>query len=346
MQTEPQIGVLFFLFLFIISLFFVFFLFNRKKFIVVVSNMRPFRSIHYCGLTLFGVFVGYMILRDTSTCSLAHPSTFIPIAGIIISMFFAFQSAVTLNDVFDVQSDKISNPNRPLIRKQLTKTEMKYLSLFYMSISLLLAISINPSTFALILCSLTLSLIYSVPPIRLKRFFPVSSFILALAALISILLGYSIFVNWNGLLSFPRAIVFFVLIIFTLAVNIKDIKDSSGDKKTGVKTLPVLIGNHKSRIAIGLFVLISYILIVIFLKKPILFIPAILFGIISMVIIVKKRLSEKPVFVLYFLFTLILAFSVRNNFVDISTSRFQKEEKISKKMHQNEQKTFSDLDSR
>ncbi len=297
------------------------FRYDRKKWKAAVSNLRPLRSIHYVGMTLLGILLGFWLFRDAYPVVFGTPIDFLACLGLLFSVFFAYQSAVAVNDIFDIESDKISNNSRPLVKKKLSSGDVKILAVIYMFIALLFAINVKYSCFSLVLVSIILSLVYSVPPLKLKRFFPVSTFIIALAALVTLLTGFSIFGGWKSVYIFPKSLTLLVLVIFTLAGTVKDLKDFEGDKRTGIKTLPVLLGRHRGKIVIALFVLLSYILIAPIIRMPILFIPAIVFGILSVFIILKKELSEKPIFVLYFAFFIILAFFIRKNIDTLRTSR-------------------------
>jgi 4-hydroxybenzoate polyprenyltransferase len=272
-------------------------------------------------LTLLGILLGFWFFRDAYPVVFGTPIDFLACLGLLFSVFFAYQSAVAVNDIVDIEADKISNNSRPLVKKKLSSGDVKMLAVIYMLIAFLFAINVKYSCFFLVLVSITLSLVYSLPPLKLKRFFPVSTFILALAALVTILMGFSIFGSGKSVYIFPKSLMLLVLVIFTLAGTIKDLKDFEGDKKTGIKTLPVLLGKHRGKIVTAFFVLLSYILIAPIIRMPILFIPAIVFGILSMFIILKKKRSEKPIFVLYFAFIIILAFFIQKNIDTLRTSR-------------------------
>jgi len=317
-----------------------FLMYNREKWKAAFSNLRPFRSIHYVGMTLLGILLGFWIFRNTYPVPFNTPVYFLAALALLFSIFFAYQSAVVVNDIFDIESDKISNNNRPLVKKKLSSGEMRSLAIVYMFIALFFAINVSYSSFFLVFLAIMFSLIYSVPPLRLKRFFPISTFILALSALIAMLAGFSIFGDGKNIYIFPKPLTLLVLVIFTLAGNIKDIKDFKGDKKTKIKTIPVLLGERKGKIVIALFVFLSYILVALIIRKPIILIPAITFGVSSMLIIVKKKLSEKPIFILYFVFTIILAFFLRNNINTLSSPEVKQGKEVSLKVLQMEQENL------
>ena len=154
------------------------------------------------------------------------------------------------------------------------------------------------------------SLLYSLPPLRLKRVFIFSKLFPALNSLAAVMLGY-IFAG-GALLQFPAPLVWYFLIFATLIFNFLDIKDCKADKQRGIATLPVILGLSTAKLAIAGVCLIGYCMVsFIFLDLRLLF-PTFFLGVVQFFFITRKNYSEKPVLVVHLssviLLVLYLAF--------------------------------------
>ena len=116
-----------------------------------------------------------------------------------------------------------------------------------------------------------------------------------------VLLGYFFI---SGDLEIPGSIIAFFLICLTAVINFIDIKDYEGDKKAGIKTIPVIFGLKISKVIIGVFFLISYFFVYFILKKFL--IPLIILSIIHFYLINRKNYNEKLVFIAYLVSLIIL----------------------------------------
>lgn len=283
--------------------------FNPKKFHAVLKNIRLTRSIHYILLCLLGVFL-YCL-----NSPLKDFFALIRIASIFLSIFFAFQFSIIINDIFDMDCDKISNVKRPLITQTLNKDE--YLKIGYVSLalSLLFAYWVSEISLMIVLLFIAFYFLYSAPPLRLKRFFPVSSIIIGLQALLAFIAG-EFCLQYDYVPKFIHPYLYWLIFIsFTLSGNIKDLKDIEGDKQTGIATLPVMLGEKKGRFIIALFVLTSYCLVPCFISFSYpnsgVFTISLLFGLANFVYIRNKNAKEKIIFLNYFIYVFILMLIVR-----------------------------------
>jgi len=84
-----------------------------------------------------------------------------------------------------------------------------------------------------------------------------------------------------------------------LAINFIDIKDYRGDKKSGIKTLPVIFGLRKSKLLIGSFFLMPAIVIPLMVHQFLWLIPALMFTGLEFILINRKNYQEKWVLSLY-----------------------------------------------
>jgi len=143
-----------------------------------------------------------------------------------------------------------------------------------------------------------------VPPLRLKRVTALSTFLISIACLVTILAGF-FFVSINKVVAtFPVLFVIKILIIFTLGVSIKDMKDVEGDGVNGIKTVPVIFGKNGPWV-VGVFFGLSVLLVPIFISFYLLYIIAIPTAIIGYKLVTKTPYKEKSVFILYFSYLIL-----------------------------------------
>jgi len=114
-------------------------------------------------------------------------------------------------------------------------------------------------------------------------------------------MGYNLI---TGSMNIPGVIAVFFLVFFTAAINFIDIKDYEGDKKAGIKTIPVVFGLRNSKIIIGLFFLMSYPALYIVFRENCLMPVLIVFGLAQFFLINKKNYNEKQILTVY-LFSLV-----------------------------------------
>jgi len=158
-----------------------------------------------------------------------------------------------INDVFDLESDIVDSPGRPIPSGIVRRREAAFLSIALMAISVTLGVTTSPDTFILILSLLAIGVLYSVPPARLKRLFFAPNICVALLGALTFLVGASIGPAYSA------SVVFVGLLIFaygTAAGFVKDFKDVEGDSAVGIRTLPMIVGMERSaRIAAACLVL-------------------------------------------------------------------------------------------
>jgi homogentisate phytyltransferase / homogentisate geranylgeranyltransferase len=172
------------------------------------------------------------------------------LAGIACNVFI-----VGLNQLIDIDLDKINKPNLPLASGALTIAHGKRIIILALAIALITAFATSTVLGWLIFVILCIGIAYSVPPIQLKKHH--------LPAALSITLVRGLLVNFGMHLHFtfvlqqlsfadylkswwhhlPAALL--VLTSFVIAFSIaiawfKDLPDTKGDKAFHFKTLAIL----------------------------------------------------------------------------------------------------------
>lgn len=295
-KSQPfLINIFLFLFLFILAAYLVFH--NRKILWIIYGDISFTRYFHYLLLAILG-FTGYyisypVIINNTNVFNYV----FIPAA-----LFFAFAYSTVTNNIIDQDIDKVTNSYRALPAGKINLSQYSFLQWPLLALALTYSLASGFRFFFLILCFIGCYYLYSMPPLRLKRAPIISKLIVSINSLIAIFLGY-VFMDANSLRIFPVEIILFFLIAFTLAENFIDLKDYEGDKKEGIRTLPVMLGLRRSQFLIGIFFLIGYpAAFFLFQSLPLIYLFIFIAGgIIQFFLINRKDYSEKPVFLAYLL---------------------------------------------
>jgi homogentisate phytyltransferase / homogentisate geranylgeranyltransferase len=270
---------------------------DKKKFISVAKNSRPERILSYQLLLLSGA--GYAYINNlTGTIS------WVDIIGLIcltISWFSLWMHAVHINDLEDIDIDKISNKNRPLISGSMNKQDMKDIGTFWLTTSLIGSWCAGFYPFFMSLVYICAYYIYSSPPLRLRRFPLVPNFLIAVAGLSTIQAGFFFSSMYKEYQVFPISLSIGILIMIFLAINTKDMKDVEGDSKNGIMTIPTMFP-EKGPVIVGICFALSLLLVPFFLKISLMYIFALPMAIIGYKYINKKPYREEPLFYVRFLF--------------------------------------------
>ncbi len=270
-------------------------------------NTRPLRTLHYLGMAAFGLALGWAIFSPVGV-SFTGGGDVLGIIGVILAVLLAFHASVNLNDLFDEESDQIVGASRPLVQGTLGRRDVAATAGVLAIASLLVALNVKYSTFLLMLLTLTLSLFYSAPPIRLKRIPLVSNLSLGLMSLLACMTGFSAFAEERSFALFPPRLAWLIVLSFGLGFAAKDLKDREGDGATGVITLPVLLGERAGRITTAVLVLAGYLVVPALLPYGALTPPAIVLGIGSavMVLLWKRPHLDRLLLAVCLAFTLAI----------------------------------------
>ena len=195
------------------------------------------------------------------------------------------------NDIFDVDVDRLSPTDeyarfRPIASGIISRGQGGlYAGMGYM-IALIISYALGPVIFTIAILTLIAQFIYSAPPLRLKKVFPVNNVLIgAFYCGAFFIAGWSLFQPIN-------IVVINIAILLTLYGTIasmsKDYSDVDGDGSKGIMTMPVIMGLKKSGrvhvyliiaffLLVGLFILLNLLPIhslLVFISLPF-FIPSI-----------------------------------------------------------------------
>ncbi|PIE02276.1 MAG: hypothetical protein CSA81_07865 [Acidobacteria bacterium] len=288
--------------------------FDSAKLKSILGNIRPFRVTHYLGMLGFGLYLGF--LQYGFPFEMSDVSGWLALILLIIVVFSLWMSSVFLNDISDFEADKLSKPYRPLVQGQLSKHDALHIGVAFSLFSLFFAATLSWTSFALTLACLSISMIYSFDPFRLKRLPFLATLSIAFGSLLVLLIGYASITHGYFVMNqmrsgklfagFPSTISLMILLCFTLSFTTKDIADYKGDQATGTWTLPVLLGERAGKLFTGVLVLLSFCLVPFILGIPLLLPFAVLAGALNFYIITRPVINETHVFIVYYLFMSIV----------------------------------------
>lgn len=254
---------------------------NRQIIPALWRNLRPFRTVHFILMVIIG-----LVISDNVDYLAANNVPFILV--VVFLLVFIWQYTVMINDIHDIEIDRLSNIRRPLIAGAVTKKGYANLMFSFAAFAVIFGFILGPLILALALFCLFLGTVYSVPPFRVRdRLW--SSVIIGAGSACAFLMGYFT-PNYLGMsAALTMDALFIGLIIFStlsIAPVLTDLKDYKGDRQASVKTIYTVFGLKEGKKVASALV-------------PVLFmVPALVFnGILDMVIFVA--LGAAATFIFY-----------------------------------------------
>ena len=180
------------------------------------------------------------------------------IIGISCNIFI-----VGINQIADVNIDKINKPLLPIPSGALRVQQAKIIVFTALFISLGLALYITPYLFGIIALAATIGWAYSMPPFYLKKHHVTAA--LAITTVRGVLLNAGGFMVFNYLvnnsLDMPKNVKILTLFIIAFSIVIswfKDLSDMEGDAKYNIKTFAILYSPKAALITGNLLVGLAY----------------------------------------------------------------------------------------
>jgi len=165
-----------------------------------------------------------------------------------------------INEIYDLDIDRINKPARPLPSGTVTILQAKFYSASLYLLAIGLAALVN-TTFLLLVCIAALAtLLYSVPPFRTKQHWLWAALTIAIPrGMLLKVAGWAVL----GAIDHPEPwLLGSVYGLFLLGASAtKDFSDIKGDAAHGCKTLPVTFGVHKAAWMIAPFFFLPFLLL-------------------------------------------------------------------------------------
>jgi homogentisate phytyltransferase/homogentisate geranylgeranyltransferase len=166
-----------------------------------------------------------------------------------------------LNQIIDVELDKINKPNLPIASGELDMETAKKIVFIAGMIALVVSALLHWVLFLLILVILLLGIAYSIPPIQFKKHHLPAA--LSITIVRGVLVNIGMAVHFAGLIhgNFVIQPVIYPLTLFISAFSLaiawyKDLPDRAGDAHFGYKTFPLLY-SPKLALYLGAVIVLS-----------------------------------------------------------------------------------------
>ena len=188
--------------------------------------------------TFFLCFTGGVIMNP-SIYNLLHSRTFIIS---VINTLLAMSNSMVINDIYDIEIDKINSHNRPLITGEITKLEAILFSCFLLGTTEYFNLYFLPNNMQFVTHLANIGILLYTP--IFKRIFILKNIVCA--SLVSFSLFFSGLASSDSIIElnkhFPLNIVAMSFIFFgSFSYEILlDIRDYDGDKASCIPTIPVI----------------------------------------------------------------------------------------------------------
>lgn len=189
-----------------------------------MAYVRVIRPVN-CAITAVSVLVGALIGREI----------FLPVNLIVAALvgFGVCAFGNLVNDIRDIEIDRINNPTRPLPSGKVRKNAVWFMAFASMAGSALASFFLGTIPFLVVIAALIMLVFYSV---YLKKTMA-GNITVALVAGLSFVFGGIVAAN-------PACLIpaVFAVLVHLPREMIKDVIDMSGDRLAGARTLPIIAG--------------------------------------------------------------------------------------------------------
>ncbi len=220
----------------------------------------------------------------------------------VLTYFFVAASGMIINDIYDLEIDKINRPNRPLPRGELSLSQAKILFILTFGIGILLSI-FHWLLFALSGLNVILVIFFGLIGWLYAAWGKKSGFYGNLMVAVSFSIGLIYGAVLNSII-IPVYIYYFFLTSFFLLLSreiVKGCEDIEGDKEEGVRTLAIKLGIKRATIFSIVFEIMAIIFFILPLFtdiiNPMLFLISMIFGLADVAAAVflslRKNLEKK-----------------------------------------------------
>lgn len=198
--------------------------------------------------------------------------TTIQFITLVLAVLFITASGYIINDIYDIEADKINKPHKLVVTKYISVEAAKkiyfYLNSIGISFGILICLSIQKPSLSFIFIVAALLLYYyskKLKSLPLIGNFTVASLVtLNVFILVLFDLDNSIISNNNFVLTTILIVSFFAFCINLIREIVKDIEDVNGDYTLNMNTLPILLGRKRTKYIATILSVFPLIILVLF----------------------------------------------------------------------------------
>lgn len=292
----------------------LFYLYKKEYFMEILGDIRIFRLLHLESMFVFGAAFAQlaMIRMDFLPEFQVTQDILFYIVFMMVSVAFAWLFSVVINNITDVKIDRVTNRTRPTVTGKIPMEIYKKFAWIFFLLAMVYSAAVGFTGAFLVLLFMAVCFMCSMPPLRLKRVFLLSKLLMSFNCMVLFVTGY-FFVY--GSMRIPFVILIFFLVFLTAVISFIDIKDYRGDRKAGIKTLPVVLGLKRSKIVIGLSFLAAYLALCLLTRDVYLAPFLVALGLAQFYLVNRKNYSEAPVIILFLFSNMGLVLYAMLNFL-------------------------------
>lgn len=224
----------------------------------MISEFLDFIRIRICTTIAFIAMSGYLLFNPPD----------LNLLYVALSPFFIFAGGYAYNNITDKREDSINRKGiNPIV-----ESEGNYLIVF-LCLFVGIVFSLPLSFYSILDAFLILLVSISYSFFRLKKYFLVKNVYTGFALPLAFLLG-----AFNGPVVTNEILQYYLLLSFFIFIGsvVSDLRDLEGDRKTGIKTLPVYLGFGRAR-KLTYFMLLVCIVLFLMLPRFLILLPFTLF---------------------------------------------------------------------
>ena len=211
-----------------------------------LSQLWKFSRPH----TIIGTSLSVLALFTIAIATTHQPIGWLSIGQLMVTWIACLLGniyIVGLNQLYDVEIDRVNKPDLPLASGKLSIAQGQWI----VGVSGLLAIALASYAgrwlFATVALSLAIGTAYSLPPIRFKQYSLLAA--LCILTVRGCIVNIGLFLHFNRLFtdtdSLPPSIWILTLfiLVFTVAIALfKDVPDLEGDRQYQIETFTIVLG--------------------------------------------------------------------------------------------------------
>jgi chlorophyll synthase len=219
------------------------------------------------------------------------------VAGILLAGPFVCATSQAVNDWFDRHVDAINEPHRPIPSGRMPGRWGLYVACLWTLLSLLLGWQLGWTAFAAAAAGLLLAWAYSAPPLRLKRngWWGNAACGLCYEGLAWITGAAVMAVGvWPDSRSLVLALLYSLGAHGIMTLN--DFKSMRGDERTGIRSLPVMLGARRAaQVASAVMALPQVVVVALLLAWGQAWHAGVVAALLAVQILMMRRLVAQPV---------------------------------------------------
>jgi len=213
----------------------------------IIIYLKLIRYKNLLLLIFMQLLFSYIIVDNSIKTNFNH---FIILSLIIFSTIFIAAAGYIINDIFDVETDKINKPTKNIIQNSIS-TKVAYIIIAIIGIifGIFASFKTNNIKYSFIFIAISILLYFYSKNLKQKLLIGnfVVSGLIALSILIIPIFYIDTFEHRNIFLHTTYIYAFFAFILNFIREIVKDIEDINGDYSQKMKTLPIVLGRKRTQ---------------------------------------------------------------------------------------------------